>query len=128
MSELIPCPIDGCDYAAETEQSVRGHVSGKKDSDHSGHTYDELTALLETGGSGSGSGSGKNLDQENSSSDSGGPEFPTNPDASDSSGCPECGSDDWYAASELKAMLDNPPAALDSYERVCANCREAYNA
>lgn len=48
MTEMVECPVEGCDYGPKPKTSVLGHYSGKSDGRHPGG-YQKAKDLLEPG-------------------------------------------------------------------------------
>lgn len=80
----VECPIDGCDYSG-SQESVEGHISGKKDEAHEGTGRDYRDQLRPSDGDEGGSvESGGDTSRESSSSEEGSSDegSATNPDES----------------------------------------------
>lgn len=50
----IACPVDGCDYSAQTKESVIAHMQGKRDEAHKGIGYEKARIMIEQSGQGGG--------------------------------------------------------------------------
>lgn len=136
MTDMIACPVDGCDYTG-LRKSVLGHYSGKRDEAHKGGR-EKAKMLLDD--------SGQDSEPEHSpeqspaeSSDSGGESQPSEQSGSNPAMdsppvqertrdesepvCPDCGSDEYAVIDEL----DGVPEQYQTYDYVCPRCKEVWN-
>jgi hypothetical protein len=146
---MYTCPADGCNEGPLPRESIAGHYAGTRDDAHRGG-WEKAKLLLEEQGSETQFEQSsetkppeqspeteppkQSSEQSSSEATSGGTklEFPENssddldkPDP----GCPDCGAEDFYGATQVLHSGDWAPEIvqeLRTHDRVCVDCGEIY--
>ncbi len=154
MPEQYQCPIEGCDYAAESDGSVKAHITRKADPAHKGESgpnySDEIrTVSLEEGSNGD---SGADPEPEptepaepSAATDGGEGVVPderswsqsnqsqSNQNQTETPTCPGCGSKQHMNAAvalenNRSELSREHIALLESSELVCTDCGGVFDA